>query len=197
MIALAGIAVFAVLVGFFCISLYNNLVLLSNRVKNAFAQIDVQLKRRYDLIPNLVEAAKGYMAHERETLTNVIEARNQAATARQTVADNAASGSAIGALSAAESQLSTALTKFFALSESYPDLKANTNIATLMEELSSTENKVGFSRQAFNDAVTRFNIAVETFPSNMFARRVGFMPLPLLETIKNEQEREAPKVAFN
>lgn len=197
MIALAGIAAFAVLVGFFFISLYNNLVLLSNRVKNAFAQIDVQLKRRYDLIPNLVEAAKGYMAHERETLTNVIEARNQAAAARQTVADNAASGSAIGALSAAESQLSTALTKFFALSESYPDLKANTNIATLMEELSSTENKVGFSRQAFNDAVTRFNIAVETFPSNMFARRVGFMPLPLLETIKNEQEREAPKVAFN
>lgn len=197
MIALASIAAVAVLVGFFCISLYNNLVLLSNRVKNAFAQIDVQLKRRYDLIPNLVESAKGYMAHERETLTGVIEARNQASAARQNAADNTGSGAAIGALSAAESQLSNALTKFFALSESYPDLKANTTVASLMEELSSTENKVGFARQAFNDAVTRFNIAVESFPSNIFAGMFGFSALPLLETIKNEQEREAPKVAFN
>lgn len=197
MFALALVAVVVVLVGVWFVSIYNNLVLLSNRVKNAFAQIDVQLKRRYDLIPNLVEAAKGYMAHERETLTGVIEARNQASEARQNAADNVTSGSAIGALSAAESSLSNALTKFFALSESYPDLKANTNIASLMEELSSTENKVGFSRQAFNDAVTRFNIAVESFPTNVFARRVGFVPLPLLETVKNEQEREAPKVAFN
>lgn len=197
MVALVVVVVFVVLAGFWFITLYNSLVLLSNRVKNAFAQIDVQLKRRYDLIPNLVEAAKGYMAHERETLTGVIEARNQASAARQSVADNAASGSAIGALSVAESQLSNALTKFFALSESYPDLKANANIASLMEELSSTENKVGFARQAFNDTVTRFNIAVETFPTNIFARRFGFSALPLLETIKNEQEREAPKVAFN
>jgi LemA protein len=197
MVALVVVVVFVVLAGFWFVTLYNSLVLLSNRVKNAFAQIDVQLKRRYDLIPNLVEAAKGYMAHERETLTGVIEARNQASAARQSVADNAASGSAIGALSVAESQLSNALTKFFALSESYPDLKANANIASLMEELSSTENKVGFARQAFNDTVTRFNIAVETFPTNIFARRFGFSALPLLETIKNEQEREAPKVAFN
>lgn len=197
MIALAVGIGFAILAGIWFVTLYNSLVLLSNRVKNAFAQIDVQLKRRYDLIPNLVEAAKGYMAHERETLIGVIEARNQASAARQSVADNTASGAAIGALSAAEFQLSNALTKFFALSESYPDLKANPNIASLMEELSSTENKVGFARQAFNDAVTRFNIAVETFPTNIFARRFAFSALPLLETIKNEQEREAPKVAFN
>jgi LemA protein len=197
MIALALGIGFAILAGFWFVTLYNSLVLLSNRVKNAFAQIDVQLKRRYDLIPNLVEAAKGYMSHERETLIGVIEARNQASAARQNVADNTASGAAIGALSAAEFQLSNALTKFFALSENYPDLKANTNIASLMEELSSTENKVGFARQAFNDAVTRFNIAVETFPTNIFAQRFAFSALPLLETIKNEQEREAPKVAFN
>jgi LemA protein len=196
MIALGVILVCVILAGFWFVSIYNNLVLLSNRVKNAFAQIDVQLKRRYDLIPNLVEAAKGYMAHERDTLVGVIEARNQAAAARQSVADNTGSGAAIGALSAAESQLSGALTKFFALSESYPDLKANQNITSLMEELSSTENKVGFARQAFNDAVTRFNVAVETFPSNLFARSFGFSSLPLLEAIKGEQEREAPKVAF-
>lgn len=197
MIALSIVVAFLVLAGLWFISLYNNLVLLSNRVKNAFAQIDVQLKRRYDLIPNLVEAAKGYMAHERETLTGVIEARNQASAARQNVADNTGSGAAIGALSAAESQLSNALTKFFALSESYPDLKANQNIASLMEELSTTENKVGFARQAFNDAVTRFNVAVESFPSNLIAPSFGFSSLPLLEAIKSEQEREAPKVAFN
>jgi LemA protein len=187
----------ALLAGGWLIACYNNLVMLSQRVKNAFSQIDVQLKRRYDLIPNLVESAKGYMAHERDTLTAVIQARNQAATARDAAATNATSGAAIGALASAEAQLSGALSKFFALSESYPDLKANQNISGLMEELSSTENKVGFSRQAFNDAVTKFNIAVQSFPTNLFAKRFGFSEVPLLEATKGEQEREAPRVAFN
>jgi LemA protein len=183
--------------GGWVVACYNNLVMLSQRVKNAFAQIDVQLKRRYDLIPNLVESAKAYMSHERETLTAVIEARNQAASARDAAAHNATSGAAIGALASAETQLSGALTKFFALSESYPDLKANSNISGLMEELSSTENKVGFSRQAFNDSVAKYNIAVQSFPTNLFAGKFGFTEVPLLEATKGEQEREAPKVAFN
>lgn len=197
--ALAAIIIFGTLLlfGGWIAALYNNLVLLSQRVKNAFAQIDVQLKRRYDLIPNLVEAAKAYMSHERETLTAVINARNQAASARDTAAQNATSGAAIGALVSAESSLSGALTKFFALSENYPELKANQNISSLMEELSSTENKVGFSRQAFNDAATKFNIAVQSFPTNIFAKSFGFTEVPLLEATKSEQEREAPKVAFN
>jgi LemA protein len=185
------------LVGGYIIALYNSLVLLSQRVKNAFAQIDVQLKRRYDLIPNLVESAKAYMSHERETLTSVINARNQASSARDTASQNATSGAAIGALASAEATLSGALTKFFALSESYPDLKANENIRSLMEELSSTENKVGFSRQAFNDAATKFNVAVQSFPTNLFATSFGFSEVPLLDSIKDEQEREAPRVAFN
>ena len=186
-----------VLIGLYVMSLYNGLVVLRNQVKNAFAQIDVQLKRRYDLIPNLVESAKGYMAHEKETLTNVIEARNKALAARNVAAENAGSGAAIGALSAAEGQLATAMTKFMALAESYPDLKANQNISSLMEELTSTENKVGFARQAFNDAVTRLNIAVEQFPANLIAGAFGFTTMPQLEAIKSAGEREAPKVAFN
>jgi LemA protein len=186
-----------VLLSLYVMSMYNGLVVLRNRVKNAFAQIDVQLKRRYDLIPNLVESAKAYMTHERETLTNVIEARNRALAARNVAAENAASGAAIGALGAAEGQLANAMTKFMALAESYPDLKANQNINTLMEELTSTENKVGFSRQAFNDAVTQLNVAVEKFPANVFAGMFGFASMPQLEVIKSDAEREAPKVAFN
>lgn len=194
--AIIFLGVIVLVVGWLA-ALYNSLVLLSQRVKNAFAQIDVQLKRRYDLIPNLVEAAKGYMAHEKDTLTAVISARNQAATARDSAAQNATSGAAIGALVTAESNLTGALTKFLALSENYPELKANQNISSLMEELSSTENKVGFSRQAFNDVATRYNVAVQSFPTNLFARRFGFSEVPLLEVTKSEQEREAPRVAFN
>lgn len=185
------------LLGLYVMNVYNGLVVLRNRVKNAFAQIDVQLKRRYDLIPNLVESAKGYMSHEKETLTAVIEARNKAVTARSIAAQDATSGQAIGALGAAEGQLVGAMNKFFALAESYPDLKANQNIATLMEELTSTENKVGFARQAFNDTVTQLNIAVEQFPASMIAGWFRFTAMPQLEVIKAEVEREAPKVAFN
>jgi len=185
-----------VVVGLWVMGIYNNLVILRNRVKNGFAQIDVQLKRRYELIPNLVESAKGYMAHEKETLTGVIEARNRALAARNTAAENATSGAAIGALGAAENQLSTVLTRFMALAESYPDLKANQTVNTLMEELSSTENKVSFSRQAFNDAVTAYNSAIESFPANLVAGSFGFTPSTLLESTKNEAEREAPKVSF-
>ncbi len=184
-------------VGLWLISLYNSLVVLRNRVKNGFAQIDVQLKRRYDLIPNLVESAKGYMTHEKETLTGVIEARNRALAARNSAAENATSGAAIGALGAAETQLTNAMGRFFALAESYPDLKANTNVSMLMEELSSTENKVGFARQAFNDSVMSYNTAIQSFPANMMAGPFGFSEMTLLESTKNEQEREAPRVAFN
>lgn len=184
-------------VGLWLISLYNSLVVLRNRVKNGFAQIDVQLKRRYDLIPNLVESAKGYMTHEKETLTGVIEARNRALAARNSAAENSTSGAAIGALGAAETQLTNAMGRFFALAESYPDLKANTNVSTLMEELSSTENKVGFARQAFNDSVMSYNTAIQSFPANMMAGPFGFSEMPLLESTKSDQEREAPRVAFN
>jgi LemA protein len=184
-------------VGLWLISLYNSLVVLRNRVKNGFAQIDVQLKRRYDLIPNLVESAKGYMTHEKETLTGVIEARNRALAARNSAAENSTSGAAIGALGAAETQLTNAMGRFFALAESYPDLKANTNVSTLMEELSSTENKVGFARQAFNDSVMSYNTAIQSFPANMMAGPFGFSEMTLLESTKSDQEREAPRVAFN
>ena len=181
----------------YLMSIYNGLVVLRNRVKNAFAQIDVQLKRRYDLIPNLVESVKGYMAHEKETLTNVIEARNKAVAARNVAADNTTSGAAIGALVQAEGQLATAMTKFMALAESYPDLKANQNVMMLMEELTGTENKVSFSRQAFNDSITQLNISVEKFPNNLVAGAFGFTVMPQLEVIESDAERKAPKVAFN
>jgi LemA protein len=196
LVSFAVILGITALVGFLVIGLYNNLVALRNRVKNAFAQIDVQLKRRYDLIPNLVEAAKGYMSHEKATLSAVIEARNSALSARNTAAQNSTSGSAIGALNTAEVELTAAMGKFFALAESYPDLKANQNVATLMEELSSTENRVGFARQAFNDSVMTYNIAIQSFPANLIAGRFSFQEMTLLEAIKTEQEREAPKVSF-
>ena len=196
LVSFAVILGITALVGFLVIGLYNNLVALRNRVKNAFAQIDVQLKRRYDLIPNLVEAAKGYMSHEKETLSAVIEARNSALSARNTAAQNSTSGSAIGALNTAEVELTAAMGKFFALAESYPDLKANQNVATLMEELSSTENRVGFARQAFNDSVMSYNTAIQSFPANLIAGRFSFQEMTLLEAIKTEQEREAPKVSF-
>lgn len=193
----AVIAGFLVVLGVWLTSLYNRLVILRNRVKNGFAQIDVQLKRRYDLIPNLVEATKAYMTYEKETLTKVIEARNNAFTARNAAAENTTSAAAIGALGAAENQLSNLLTRFMALTESYPDLKGNENVKTLMEELCSSENKVSFSRQAFNDAVTAYNSEVESFPVNVVAGPLGFTPSALLESTKSEIEREVPKVSFS
>lgn len=168
---------------------------LRNRFRNAFAQIDVQLKRRYDLIPNLVETAKGYMKHERETLEAVINARNQAASAGQAAAQNPGDPSAMQSLGRAEGQLTGALGRLFALSESYPDLKANQNMLALQEELTSTENKVAFSRQAYNDAVTTYNTQRETFPTVIFAGMFNFQPANLFE-IEEPGQREAPKVSF-
>ncbi len=188
------IVVLVVLV-FWLVSLYNGLVALRNRFKNAFAQIDVQLKRRYDLIPNLVETAKGYMKHERETLEAVIAARNAASSAVGRAAANPADAQAVAGAMAAEGVLTGALGKMFALAEAYPDLKANQNMALLQEELTSTENKVAFSRQAFNDAVMAYNTARETFPRVLFAGALGFQPATLFE-IAAPVEREAVKVSF-
>ena len=175
---------------------YNKLVRLRNRFKNAFAQIDVQLKRRYDLIPNLVETAKGYLKHERETLEGVIAARNQAATANQRASQDPADGGAIRDLMGAEGALAGALGRLFALVESYPDLKANQNMMQLSEELTSTENKVAFARQAYNDSVMTYNTAREVFPTVLVAGMFGFQPAQLFE-IADEAEREAPKVSFS
>jgi LemA protein len=179
------------------ISIFNGLVALRNRFKNAFAQIDVQLKRRYDLIPNLVETAKAYMAHERQTLEAVITARNGAAAANQKAAANPADGAAIQGLANAEAGLSGALGRLFALSEGYPDLKANQNMMQLTEELTSTENKIAFARQAFNDAVMSYNTGVESFPNNILAGMFQFKAAELLQSIEAPEERKAPKVSFS
>jgi LemA protein len=179
----------------FVVSLYNRLVSARNRFKNAFAQIDVQLKRRYDLIPNLVETAKAYMKHERETLDAVIRARNSAAQAEQQVAGDPTDVAAMQQLAGAERGLTGALTRFFALSESYPDLKADANMRQLSEELTSTENRVAFARQGYNDAVTSYNIARERFPANLMAGMFNFTEAPLL-VVETEAEREAPRVSF-
>ncbi|HNU83863.1 MAG: LemA family protein [Acidobacteria bacterium] len=176
--------------------IYNRLVGLRNRFKNAFAQIDVQLKRRYDLIPNLVESVKGYMKFERETLEAVIEARNQARTAASRAAADPADGEAIQGLASAEAALSGSLGRLFALAESYPDLKANQNMLQLQEELTSTENKVAFARQAYNDAVMRYNTGREVFPAVLFAGMFGFAPARLLELESPAVERQAPQVSF-
>jgi LemA protein len=184
-----------VAVAIWAIATYNNLVNLRNRVKNSFAQIDVQLTRRYDLIPNLVEAVKGYMAHERETLTAVIEARNAAVSGLKQASADPSNAEAIKALAAAETTLGGTLGRLFALAESYPDLKANQNMMQFQEELASTENKVAFARQAFNDSVMGYNNACENFPSNVIARNFSFKPGEFLE-IGDEQKREAPRVSF-
>ncbi|MBZ0111520.1 MAG: LemA family protein [Thermoanaerobaculia bacterium] len=184
-----------VAIGLWAAGMYNRLVALRNRFQNAFAQIDVQLKRRYDLIPNLVETAKGYLKHERETLEAVIVARNQAVTGLQGASAQPGNPAAMKQLAGAEAGLSGALGRLFALAESYPDLKANQTMNTLMEELTSTENKIGFSRQGYNDAVTAYNIGRESFPANLFAGGFGFGPAQLWE-IENPQEREAVKVSF-
>jgi LemA protein len=186
-----------VLLALFVMGTYNGLVGRRNRYKNAYAQIDVQLKRRYDLIPNLVETVKGYMKHERETLEAVIKARNMAVTASQSAAQNPGDPNAMKSLSSAEGQLSAGLGRLLALSESYPDLKANQNMRDLSEELTSTENKVAFARQAYNDTVTDYNNASQVFPAVMFAAMFGFTTAALLEVIESAEERKAPKVAFS
>ena len=177
--------------------IYNGLVALRNRFKNAYAQIDVQLKRRYDLIPNLVETAKGYIKHERETLEAVIKARNQAVGAAQAAAAAPGNPAAMQSLGQAEGALTGVLGRLFALAESYPDLKANQNMLSLQEELSSTENKVAFARQAFNDSVMEYNTKRESFPDAIFAGMFGFGPAELLAATESAEERKAPKVSFS
>lgn len=192
-----GWIVLALIVGmvFFAISIYNRLVSGRNRFKNAFAQIDVQLTRRHDLIPNLVETAKGYMKHERETLEAVITARNTAVAGLKTAAKDPSDPAAMKQLAQAEQGLSGALGRLFALSESYPDLKANQNMMQLSEELTTTENKVAFARQAYNDSVMQYNTLRESFPNNFFASWFSFLQAELLE-IEDEAKREAPQVSF-
>ena len=185
-----------VVIGLWAASIYNQLVALRARGKNAFAQIDVQLKRRYDLIPNLVETAKGYMSHERETLEAVINARNQAVSAAGKAAANPTDPKAMGALGGAESLLTQSLGKLFALSEAYPDLKANQNMMAIQEELTSTENKVAFARQGFNDAITSYNTYRDSFPQVLLAGSFGFQHASLLEFEDREAIQAAPKVSF-
>jgi len=185
----------AVVLVVFIVGGYNSLVTLRNRYKNAYSQIDVQLKRRYDLIPNLVETAKGYLAHERGTLEAVIAARNTAVTANTRAAQNPGDTSAMKEISSAETALSGAMGRLFALAESYPDLKANTTMLSLMEELTSTENKVSFARQAYNDSVMAYNTRREVFPTNLIAGPFNFGPAELFVIDKPEQ-KDAPKVSF-
>ena len=185
----------AIVLVVFVIGAYNSLVTLRNRYKNAYSQIDVQLKRRYDLIPNLVETAKGYLAHERGTLEAVIAARTAALTANARAAQNPGDTTAMKEISSAESALSGVMGRLFALAESYPDLKANTTMLSLMEELTSTENKVSFARQAYNDAVMAYNTRREVFPTNLIAGPFNFGPAELFVIDKPEQ-KDAPKVSF-
>ena len=188
--------IFLGLIGFYAVTVYNSLIALRNHFKNAFAQIDVQLQRRYELIPNLVEAVKAYLSHEKDTLTQVINARNQAASAEQLVAKQVDNTSAMTQLSQAEGVLSAALGKLMVLSEAYPDIKANSTIQNLMEELKSTENRVSFARQAFNDAVMIYNIEREKFPNNIVANFTNFQQAQQLE-IPNIAAKEPVKISFN
>lgn len=191
LVFLAIIAAFV----FWAIAIYNRLINERNRVKNAFAQIDVQLTRRHDLIPNLVEAVKGYMKHERETLDAVVRARNAAASSLDAAKQDPANADAIRELGASESALTGALGRLFALSEAYPDLKANQNMLQFQEELSSTENKVAFARQAFNDAVLQYNNSAQNFPNNVLAGMFNFELASFLE-IESPEKRDVPKVSF-
>jgi LemA protein len=178
------------------IAVFNGLVTLRNRFKNAFSQIDVQLKRRYDLIPNLVETAKAYIAHERETLEAVTRARNTALAAAQAAGANPGNPQAMQNLGQAEGALTGVLGRLLAVAESYPELKANQNMLALQEELSSTENKVAFARQAYNDSVMDYNTRRESFPANLFAASFGFGPAEQLQATESAEERKAPKVSF-
>ena len=194
------ITVLGIIVGIVAViaGMYNRLVTLRQRYKNSFAQIDVQLKRRYDLIPNLIEVAKGYMKHERETLEAVIHARNGAHGASQAASADPGNPEAIKNLMGAEGALRSSMGRFFALAEAYPDLKANVNMMQLMEELTTTENKISFARQAFNDAVMNYNTAIEVFPSNIIANFFNFGGTSLFELDEEEAEtaRKAPAVSF-
>ncbi len=192
LIVLAAMALIAVM---FVVGIYNKLVGLRNRFKNAYAQIDVQLKRRYDLIPNLVETAKGYLQHERGTLESVVAARNAAASANIGAAANPGDPAAMKQLANAEGTLTGTLGRLFALSEAYPDLKANTTMLILMEELTSTENKVSFARQAYNDSVMAYNTQREVFPSSVIASTFQFTAAELF-VIEKQEQRQAPQVSF-
>jgi LemA protein len=180
----------------YLINIYNRLVTIRNVARNAFAQIDVQLTRRHDLIPNLVEVAKGYLAHERNTLEAVIQARNSAVSGLKAAAADPANASAMEALAGAENQLSSALGRLFALAEAYPDLKADQTMMQLSEELTTTENKVAFARQAYNDGVTNYNNAREVFPNNFVSSAFEFQAMKLLE-IEGAAMREVPKISFS
>ena len=190
-----GLLLVVLLLAIVVVGMYNRLVTLRNRYKNAFSQIDVQLKRRYDLIPTLVEVAKGYIKHERETLEAVVKARNAAYSAGQQAASNPGERQAMTALGGAEGQLAGALGRLFAVAEAYPDLKANQNMLALQEELSATENKVAFARQAYNDSVMSYNTQREVFPSSIIASTFNFQEAYLFE-IEQAAEREAPEVSF-
>jgi LemA protein len=195
---MGGWIVLAVIVGvgIWAVMVYNGLVALRNRFKNAFSQIDVQLKRRYDLIPNLVEAVKGYMAHERQTLEAVIKARGAAVGASQAAAAAPGDPAAMRGLSQAEGALGGALGRLLAVFEQYPDLKANQNVLALQEELSSTENKVAFARQAYNDSVMEYNTRRESFPDTILAGMFRFDAAELLQATESAEERKAPKVSL-
>jgi len=185
-----------VIIAIYFTSIYNNLIKLRNFYMNSFAQIDVQLKRRYDLIPNLVESTKGYLAHEKNTLDAVIKARNTAFDASKVAAANPGNAAAMTGLTQAEGALSSVMGKLLAVVESYPDLKANQTISQLMEELTSTENKISFARQAYNDFVAEYNIKREIFPNNIVAGFYNFDPAKLLEAVEKAEERITPKVSF-
>lgn len=194
-IILVVVLVGVLLLSLFVVGIYNGLITLRNRFKNAFSQIDIQLKRRYDLIPNLVETCKGYMKHESGTLEAVVAARNTAATAASRVATNPADPTAMKQLLQAEGQLSAGLGRLLAVAEAYPDLKANTNMMALQEELTSTENRISFARQAFNDAATEYNIKREVFPSNLIANTFNFTVAELW-VVEDPTERQGVKVSF-
>ena len=196
LIALGVLVLLVIIVAVFVIGIYNKLVTMRNRYKNAYAQIDVQLKRRYDLIPNLVETAKGYMAHERGTLEAVTAARNIAYAASKAAAANPGDAAAMKNLTVAESGLGGTLSRLMMVSEQYPDLKANQNMMQLTEELTSTENKISFARQAYNDSVMTYNTDREVFPSNLIAGMFNFATAELFVVDKPEQ-KDAPKVSFS
>jgi LemA protein len=195
LIILVVVLVGVLLLSLFVVGIYNGLIALRNRFKNAFSQIDIQLKRRYDLIPNLVETCKGYMKHESGTLEAVVAARNSAATAASRVATNPADPTAMKQLLQAEGQLSAGLGRLLAVAEAYPELKANTNMMALQEELTSTENRISFARQAFNDAATEYNIKREVFPSNLIANTFNFT-IAELWVVEDPTERQNAKVSF-
>ena len=195
-ITLMIVAAILALVFFWGMTVYNRIIVLKNEIQNAYGQIDVQLKRRYDLIPNLVETAKKYLSHERETLEAVIAARSRAHSANQQLQHAPADGKAIKDLNHAEAMLQGSLGRLLALRESYPELKADRTIAELNEELTSTEHRVGFARQAYNDAILAYNIAAEQFPDLLVAKLFGFGGLPMLQATQSDAERQAPKVQF-